>query len=176
MVSPQRWFEIHFVVSVVLFVLLGISVPIYGGNENLPTNAAVLAAFVIGASLITALGIALAHYKRDKRGTFVVFFAITVLHLVVTGIMIAEWADGDCTEHVFSLCIGNNTDFFVVILIDLVVQLFFLYEYKMVWAWKNQLIDEGKRKPAFEAEDDETFGDTIVVPVRSSENEEIRKF
>jgi len=140
MVTPERWFEIHFVISVVAFFLLIVSIPIYAGNDDLTRGAGVVAGFLIATALACALGIGYAHWKRDKRAVACIAAVLAAAHIGLTSTMIAEWSMDDCEERVFAPCLGGTVNPLLVFLVDLLVQLVFVAEYVMLWQWKNDLI------------------------------------
>lgn len=146
---PERWFEIRLVLSIVSFFLLIIAVPIYGATDNLSESATIFAWFYIPLTVVYAVGIGYARQKREKIALIPVSLITFVTHIGVCVIMIKEWSEEECDEHIFALCTDGVTNFLAVFLIDLVVQMIFLFEYKMIWIWKNQLIEEKRPKPVF---------------------------
>lgn len=164
MFTTDHWFQLHLVIFVVLFLLLVVSVPIYAGNGNLSEDAAIVGTAAIVLSVFCAGGIAVGRRFRSAWAAVPLFFVTGGMHVIVTIIMIKEWTEDDCDAHIFALCTDGVANFLDVILIDLVVQVIFLIEYRMLWEWKNVLLVRlPKRFGIHNAEDNE--GGEVEVDV-----------
>lgn len=146
----EEWFKSHLILSAVLFVQLVIAISVKTGLGELPAGQYVLAVSLVLVLPARVLGITSTEKYRNYRTVLLLFVPTAIFHCMCFVVMIVEWASEDCSEHVFALCADGESNFLLVMFIDLGVHAFFLYDYKNMWCWKNELIDEKRMVPVFE--------------------------
>jgi hypothetical protein len=61
------------------------------------------------------------------------FLCVVVLHGTATVLNLIEYGDKDCTRDIFSICSFGQKNFFVMIFISLLVQIFFYIMEHWIW-------------------------------------------
>jgi len=145
--NPEKWLKGLVFVGAIVLLLLIVMVPVYAGREDLSENATILAAFLFVAIPLCVVGSAAAIKMREKLTVLPVVLGTFVLHVGILIIMGLEWGNEDCSESLFALCSDNTSNFLIVLLIDTIVQIVFVYQYSILWRFWCILIEEARPKP-----------------------------
>lgn len=145
--NPEKWLKGLVFIGIIAFLFLTIMVPVYAERGDLSENATILVAFLFVSIPLCVVGAAAALKMREKLAVLPVVLGTVVLHVGVLIIMGLEWGNEDCSESLFALCSANTSNFLLVLLIDTMVQLVFVYQYSILWRFWCILIEEARPKP-----------------------------
>lgn len=115
-------------------------------NKQLSKHERLVCVFQLAVWPIFFLSLRIAHanfnildsdrvWRSRKRSVafFVALFCIALLHSLATVVNFIEYGDEDCTKDIFSLCSYGQKNFYIMLLISMIVQIFFVT--LEVWIW-----------------------------------------
>jgi hypothetical protein len=128
-----------------LFFFITIPFIIEAGNETLPVHAIVLSIFLMITIPIFTVSVhfLLAASRFIKRNRIPVFpiagacITTFALHVCVIVLMIIEFTTESCEDDIFSICTTGKENFYAVVVIDVLVNLFFM----LIWKSLHRTID-----------------------------------
>lgn len=133
----EKWFQALTIASGIALVALLIMVPVFAEREELNDRAVVLVVFLFVSLPLCATGSFATIFTRKKFAVLPALLGTFILHLGIIIIIIMDWTNEDCTENLITLCTSETTNFFLVFLFDVFLNLGFAGQYYMLWKmWK----------------------------------------
>ena len=145
-ICANRWVGTVSKFGPFFYVFFVIAYIVAEANKQLSNHERLVCVFQLVVWPIFLLSLRVAHTNfellgadRDSRSRkrsvafFVALFCIALLHSLATVVNFMEYGDKDCTKDIFSLCSYGQKNFYIMLFISMLVQVFFVT--LEVWIW-----------------------------------------